>query len=465
MENAREGENFIMHKQEIAFMFGAGAEVTEKNFNIRNGYEYLISTLCTQKSDTGYTAALKEFFDGKYYDDSYVYFSYTIDATSFMLRNFLIKKSLSDKNFFNTYKNDICEILSDEELKPIKSAFDYNEEYTKNANSAKSLKDDLKKELKKILSKEKTHKCDITSSLLKDLFEESEINGEKCLSFDINVGIGGVPDSYFHTIINPSKFGPKRFSKIFNFYWSCYFTILEDILKFLSDKSKYNFDEYLGDNKINCRKVLQNINELTRELYALDINEILPNNSYYALIREQLNKYQSKLNCCGIITTNYFKFCESVSKEHTPIYLNGELKYFEYPELLEVVNFEKEDLQTGRLVFPFIFSQSLVKPIVNFRQAETFHKLKKTLENADILVILGFNLNEDDNHINAYLHDFVKIKPIIIVTNSENYDAASRLKYQGENIHICVVEYGNNKTVVEKIFKSIQEILYERNEE
>ena len=64
---------------------------------------------------------------------------------------------------------------------------------------------------------------------MKDLFERTDTDG---ISFDLNIGVAGSLDSYFHTIIDPYKYSVVRFSKIFNYYWACYFAILQDVLVF-----------------------------------------------------------------------------------------------------------------------------------------------------------------------------------------------------------------------------------------
>ena len=51
-----------------------------------------------------------------------------------------------------------------------------------------------------------------------------------------------------------------------------------------------------------------------------------------------LEEYKTEIQCSGVITTNYYRFCEVVSEKTS--YLNGQLRLFEYPELLEVADFK-----------------------------------------------------------------------------------------------------------------------------
>lgn len=144
-----------MDKPQIAFMFGAGAEMSESDFNIKNGYEYLVSTLYAGNEETNYTKSLKGFFRDKYYSDSYEYSGNLIDAKTFMLKNFVLNKSLCDKPFLNKHREGVCKILSAEELKLINDTFNCNCEHIKNDTNYVNK---LKSEFKKILTKEKKKK-------------------------------------------------------------------------------------------------------------------------------------------------------------------------------------------------------------------------------------------------------------------------------------------------------------------
>ena len=213
----------------------------------------------------------------------------------------------------------------------------------------------------------------------------------------------------------------------------------------------------MDEKKLNYLKVLQNIVQLTKKLYKLEICTFIPGDTYYQIIHQALEKYKSEVQCVGAITTNYYRFCEIVSPN--PIYLNGQLKYFECPEMLEVVDFGEDSGSEDKLLFPFIFGQSLVKPIVNSIQTEEFHRVYELLsgENAaDILVVLGFNISEDDNHINAFLHDYVKKgKKLIIVSDNEHFDVTRKLKSSESEVSVCKVTYGDNGEVVSKMFNAI----------
>lgn len=461
----------MREEKKIAFLFGAGAECKD-NFNLCSGLEYLKLTLYADKSLKGFKDALSNYFTMKYFNSNFLYRKNTLDVTTFLLKNFIIYKSTHDELFFNKHMEKICKILNDDELRQICDTLGRNDNIPKHKSaSTDSTKegvkknsdvDEIKKEFKKIITVSNYKHSSINVPILKDLFTKTDADG---IDFDLNVGIAGSIDGYFHTIIDPYKYGAVRFSKIFNYYWACYFTILRDVLNFFVNNGHSNYEEYLSDEaspdnsskrNLNYSAVLKNIKKLTEKIYKEKVDKFAPENSYYKLIRKKIEECE-KIECLGVVTTNYYKFCETVSEN--VIYLNGQLNLFEYPELLEISDFENDEIKADKIFFPFIFGQSLVKPIISPVQTEQFHRFHNLLSNTDILVILGFNINEDDNHINAFLHDYVKRgKKIIFVTDKKDFDGMRKLKIEVPEESICQVDYNSgNEEVVEKMFEKIIE--------
>ncbi|MBR3671595.1 MAG: hypothetical protein IKN68_03035 [Spirochaetia bacterium] len=389
-------------KKRVAFFFGAGAE---QDFNMPTGDSYLKSTIMLEEKDkrAGFLDALSNFFNQEYYknlnEKNYKYYKYIINNST--LKNHLI----------NNYKYyGIPEKLINE-LK------------------------EKKRSLAEIFSEER--------------FKEYG-------SF-----VAGILDSYFHTIVNPVKLGPHRFSKVFNYYWACYFAIVEGILQNVEDEK---FAIFYKNNIIQYSKIINNIKVFIKELYK-DHHYFQKDNSYYHLIAKRINGLEN-ISCSGVITTNYFNFAErefkSICKKFS--YPNGKLCYFEFPEFLEVNDIFKinnSDITGEKIFFPFIFGQSYTKPIVHKLQIQEFWKMEEILNQSDCLVILGYNINEDDMHINSYIHEFIASKPVVVVVGAKQNDMdtkiRSRLRYAGNNLKICSVEYENkqNQHIVDEIFKKL----------
>ncbi len=473
-------------KIKVAFLFGAGVETGVANFNMDSGMAYLQESLFAGSHNFAYLDALtKKFGHKEYFNNTYTYSKNKVDICQILLKNFVIQKASHSEEFLINYQYEISVLLNDSEIhdiflmepklnkyeKDLKAQKNFRKEKASEKEKALKKKQYLNSKFKDIMNGTIRKYSEIKEDFFQKLFTESSKGG---IDYDLNIGVAGLLDSYFHTIINPNKYGAVKFTWIFNYYWACYFTILKKVLIYLKDESdfenllietpyKENPGKENGDKyTLDYLKVLNSIDDITKKLYSPELNLSL-GTSYYHCIKEELNKYNDRINCCGVATTNYFRFCSTICDN--TIYLNGQLKQFEYPEFLEVCDFSEELKIKEGLFFPFVFGQSLVKPIVNAAQTEEYSKFYKLLldsdneEIADVLVIMGYNINEDDNHINTFLHDFVRRgKRMIILTGKKDYDVKSKLKCDPKVVELCVVNYNDTpekitRQVFEKILK------------
>lgn len=447
-------------KTRVAFFFGAGVE-GHGNFGIETGFDYLQKSLfasitAEENNEICFTEFLSKRWQGlSFFNATYKYSSDTVDALYFLLKNFIKHRCEVDEEFKQKYRAILCTLFSFDDLRKIYGKTFSNEE--KQANEDKDTRDSITKEFKHIVTGKLKKHGEIHFDIIKDLFESDK---DDKIAIDMNIGVAGSLDSYFHTIIDPKKYGVVKFSKIVNYYWACYFTILRSVLHYLYTHGIEKAKDYLcspSHESLDYEKVLMNLKDVTNLIYDPKLNYSI-DGTYYQHIIDNLKEYNSNLECVGVITTNYYQFCSKIVKN--PIYLNGQLKLFECPELLEVVDLTDDHIDTSTFHFPFLFGQSLVKPIINKRQIDEFYELKKVLDAAEVLVVFGFNINEDDNHINSFLHDFVSKKKIIIVTNQkpDEFKAEQKLKCEENRIVYCKVNYGNNSEVVKQIFNTIKSL-------
>jgi hypothetical protein len=110
------------------------------------------------------------------------------------------------------------------------------------------------------------------------------------------------------------------------------------------------------------------------------------------------------------VTTNYSPFLEFAKFEKT-MFLAGKLSEFEIPEELRVIEIGDNEDIANKFIFPYMSTQAPLKPIVDCAQLKEYSKFIDTLDNTDVLVIIGYNINDNDNHINALLRDFLIRKP------------------------------------------------------
>ncbi len=435
--------------KKVTFLFGAGAE-GKSNFELPTGFEYLQQSLFySEDTDKSLTAVLKEYFKHSYFKNTFKYTTHTIKPIKNIFRNFVFSKAQADNIFFINKQDLILSIINDEQMREINLMHAPNKDFERIKNQ---FPEDIFEEFENIILLKIKKYSDINSDFLRSIFTD-EKNG---IGYDLNTGVAGLLDGYFHSINDPNKYGRVKFSWIFNYYWSCYFCIISKIVDYIGIE---NFTEFISNDKLDFFKVMENIVDFTNKLYDAKIEQ---KNSYYNLLKNKFDVEKKKYELVGVATTNYFKFVESL--HDIPAYLNGKLNLFEFPELLEVSDATKikSSYNSKSLFFPFIFGQSLIKPIVNDKQIKEFKIFSDYLEESDILVILGYNINEDDNHINAYLSNFSKRKKILVVVSKEDNvtvrEISNKMKTSDVNVVLCTVEYGNNKPIIDCVFEELSRI-------
>lgn len=221
----------------------------------------------------------------------------------------------------------------------------------------------------------------------------------------------GVLEKYFYTVINPKKYGPYKFWKLVNYYWQSYFAIVVPVCEYLTKNGVQSFRQlgivFDGQPKMlrtkhNYSVFLENIEFISRELWNRDNLE-----SYRSHIGNNYYQHEMVKNAVGVITTNYTPIICSIYPRKLA-QINGSLNLFEYPFELSVYDFCRDSRHPGhKMFFPFIFGTSSVKPVVHSLQIDALKNLKEILDGSDTLVIIGYGLNEDDNHLNSFIREFL----------------------------------------------------------
>ena len=210
-------------------------------------------------------------------------------------------------------------------------------------------------------------------------------------------------------------------------------------------------------------------NAITSKEHTLS-DEALQKNSYYKDIIDELKKANASVEIKALASTNYHDYYgrlvkllnESEIKDGTldeasleekfgkVMRLNGGVGEFYNPYKNSLVKREpvktttKQDKQNNKqnlflyqdqLVTPFFFTQSGIKPITAIDVSCLYTEMYSKFKESDIIVVIGFNFNSDDNHINTIIRDLVENhnKTLVIVTvDADNEEA---LKVKTEDIH------------------------------
>lgn len=215
-------------------------------------------------------------------------------------------------------------------------------------------------------------------------------------------------DSLFNYLRYSDKYAKEKI-KVLRLYFSSFLSVCEPL------GVTKEFIDSLTDNDImnNRIKLLKCIENGINNLINSNNNNGKDNNNYYKIINKYINKFHIQ-----IINTNYTEIAEKVTKVKDISYIHGKLELFENiktKEIKRINEFNKEDV-----IFPYIMIQSGVKPIFSDVQIEEWHKAISALDVADYVVIIGYGINTDDEHILNILRKKCKDKVTIFMIYSDN---------------------------------------------
>ncbi len=239
-------------------------------------------------------------------------------------------------------------------------------------------------------------------------------------------------DNYFRYIMSP-KTEWAKFTKMFLFLSAAYNAI--------TSKEHTLSDEALEKKKNSYYQDI--INELKNDNASVEIKALASTNyhDYYGRLVKLLNERE--------IEDGTLDEASLEARFGKVIRLNGGVGEFYNPYKNSLVKREpvktttKQDnkdydnnlfLYQNQLVTPFFFTQSGIKPITAIDVSCLYTEMYSKFKESDIIVVIGFNFNSDDNHINTIIRDLVENhnKTLVIVTvGADNEDA---LKVKTEDI-------------------------------
>ena len=239
-------------------------------------------------------------------------------------------------------------------------------------------------------------------------------------------------DNYFRYIMFPKTEWPK-FTKMFLFLRAAYNAI--------TSKENTLSDEALNKQESYYQDI---INELKNDNASVEVKALASTNyhDYYGRLVKLLNERE--------IEDGTLDEASLEARFGKVMRLNGGVGEFYNPYKNSLVKREpvktttKQDnkdydnnlfLYQNQLVTPFFFTQSGIKPITAIDVSCLYTEMYSKFKESDIIVVIGFNFNSDDNHINTIIRDLVENhnKTLVIVTvDADNEEA---LKVKTEDIH------------------------------
>ncbi len=436
-----------MENTKIAFFFGAGAEV---DFGLPAGVQYTLDTILSKRSKMN--AALRDFYKDKLSDNFSPYYSENMfSVKSHTFREIVFRACRKAKEDDDKIETGI---------KILELSKKYEElEKEKESEEKQNCKKDLDKQIKDIfdfvmLDIDET-KNSMISKRPRHLSEAVE-NDDRIRLLNYFTYYGSI-EKDFSTIINPKSAGIKRFWRLINYFWSAFFSILFPVLK-LSAK----YGDAQEDTEGLYKGILEHLPEVIKYIYSDGYKEKLEEsykNSYYRKISQIFPESIAA-------TTNYTPFLE-FSAFRKKIFLAGKLSQFEIPDELRIVDLKESQDIVNKMIFPFLLTQAPVKPIINGTQLEEYNAFIDFLKDLRTLVIIGYGMNENDDHINALLRGFLtqssdkKIVYCKFLKGGEIFDitksvdeVAQRLRISDEAVkhQIYVIpHHGEPENIVEKL--------------
>ena len=242
-------------------------------------------------------------------------------------------------------------------------------------------------------------------------------------------------DSLFNHLRKPEQY-KTEVNRVIKLYFSAFQSIIK---KLFNEKEKMEYEEILK-SKATISEKRNRLSALILHAQERIAEENAHNdNVYYHSIRALSQRPDLDVS---LITTNYTIFAEKLTglDKSKIAYLHGRLDLFEAVQTKRVAALS-EFAETD-LIFPFIFIQSGVKPIVNSLQIREFAKAVSAINDSDELHIIGYGINSDDEHITNLLRErLYSGKKIIIYLHGDNKKDDDKKKMLEELGYMDCVEF------------------------
>lgn len=171
---------------------------------------------------------------------------------------------------------------------------------------------------------------------------------------------------------------------------------------------------------------------------------IFATTNYTTLIRERLFSQEEQKQLKDKDEAYYLEH----PNERKLAYLNGSTSFIYDPYLNDMYEAPEESEDSiywckhEHFTVPLMFTQSGTKAMTVVEMNEMYASVFHSWLESDAVVLIGFNCNKDDAHINAMLRKFLKLsqgqKPIIIVTPDQNEELFANKLHLEDKYRSCL---------------------------
>lgn len=176
-----------------------------------------------------------------------------------------------------------------------------------------------------------------------------------------------------------------------------------------------------------------------REYIKSQCDQINKGTGYYHDLKTEIENHGIDVSI--IATTNYNSLIADILGNEIA-YMNGSTEEWYDPYINRIGTKEKLQKEENHFLVPLIFTQSGTKPMtaieMSIRYVTTYEAFKKS----DIICIVGFGFNKDDEHINGLFRSLIEDydKKIVVVEKENRKDKVLVQKEIGEQLKVRKVE-------------------------
>lgn len=240
--------------------------------------------------------------------------------------------------------------------------------------------------------------------------QKGDIESKAISYFLKHAGIYSFLDSLFNYLRKPDSY-KKECARVIKVYYAALLSILNGMSNSLDkneDERLLNmYSELIAGKKTSDvpEKLLAEVIEGFQTAIinkSLSLTDAERNKLYYYNVRK-LSEYND--SCISCVTTNYTNIGQQIINlpDDRFSYLHGKLGLFEELETKRISTITQIDLK--KTVFPYLLVQSGVKPIISPSQIREFYKACSMINDADYMLIIGYGINLDDEHVTTILKE------------------------------------------------------------
>ena len=347
-------------------------------------------------------------------------------------------KEAAIAGFFHLYKEKIYEPLNNKKEK----------------NKKEKKKEEKNEEIKSEVKNDVVENKESENEEVKNEEVKNGTNKKKTMLdwFLENAGIFSYYDSLFNYLRKPDLYSNET-NRVAKLYYGALKSIYSQLV--ITAGSDEKQDPFLSGSIRNKKEIYAHIEKLQNKVIKRCTEGDGGHSLYYQMVKDFRERVEAASGSeVRIVTTNYTNFAEKITginDQDKISYLHGRLGLFEDIGSKKIGKLD--EFQDGARIIPYLLVQSGVKPIINHYQIKEFFKGSEALVDADVLFILGYGLNMDDEHIINILRERLETQKEIhfFIYDEENFKKeVSRVKdLFGEGRKIQFHNTREFKTVLE----------------